>query len=337
MKVTVTEEMAQAVDVMVRHVSALCDGRVDLGPGYLKLSGNTLGAVELELSLVDFIPEGKGTADLALYRVDTEDAHIADYKHGAGVEVDVEWNPQLLIYLWAFVLVLRKRGHDPKRGVLHIVQPRAGLGVPKTWSLDMEELEAWVEDVLNPAVAAVLDPTAPLVVDEEACRWCRAKAVCPEHHQAMVEVVVGEPVVFPDLDALPIPAATTLTPEQLGRALPHLDAIEAWVEAVRGHALHLILTGHDVPGFKAVEGRKGHRKWRNEATTPDLLMDEFGLDETVIYDVQIASPAQIEKLIPKDRRPALAALTSQSEGKPTLAPTTDKRPALTVQFDVVED
>lgn len=338
-KVLITEEMAQAVQVHLDYVSDLLDGQVDLGASYLKLVGDVLGGVEVYLDLSHVIPEGKGTADLAAYIVSRSEAHIVDFKGGAGHRVDPEWNKQLMIYGVGFLHLLRKRGHNPQWLVLHIVQPRAGEQQEPFW-LSAEEADAWVETELKPAVAAVFSPDAPLVVDDDACRWCKGKPICPVHTQAMASTLTGNPVVFDDLDAadaLPLRPAEALTPEQLGRALPHLAAIEAWVEAVRGHALHLLLTGHEVPAWKAVEGRRGARKWRDEDSLPATLLEQFGLGEEAVYQTTLASPAQIEKQIPKAQKKVLDALTIQAPGKPTLAPATDKREALTIQFDRIEE
>ena len=209
---------------------------------------------------------------------------------------------------------------------------------PQCWDLHIDDLDEWVESVARPAIEAVLDPNAPLVVDDDACRWCRAKAVCPEHAKAMVAVVTGEPVAFDNLDDLPVPAPETLTPEQLARVLPHLPALAGWCEAVKEHALHLAVTGHEVPGWKAVEGRRGVRTWTDEAHVEQVFKSAFKMPDELIYTKKLISPAQAEKVIDrKNKWRDLQEFIQQAAGKPTLAPVTDKRPALTVQFDVIDE
>ena len=124
----IAEEMAAAVKVYTDYVKDLSGGDCEPGNGVWKLFGHNLSAVELPIDLGWLIPGGKGTTDFVLYRLDTGDLHVVDYKHGAGVAVDPEWNPQLLLYAAGVVHDLRERGHTGFSGkvFLHIVQPRAG-------------------------------------------------------------------------------------------------------------------------------------------------------------------------------------------------------------------
>ncbi|MGJ7321623.1 DUF2800 domain-containing protein, partial [Morganella morganii] len=70
----------------------------------------------------------------------------------------------------------------------------------------------------------------------------------------------------------------------------------------------------------------------------------FRLKQDQMYSMKVISPTQAEKLIKKDsprRWTKLEALITRSDGKPTVAPETDPRPALVINpetdFDDVSD
>ena len=73
-------------------------------------------------------------------------------------------------------------------------------------------------------------------------------------------------------------------------------------------------------------GKRGNRKWRDEAAATELL--EVLLGEEAFTRKLIT--AQAEKLAGKKGMGSLEDLTVQEDGKPTLAPESDKRPAISV-------
>ena len=111
--------------------------------------------------------------------------------------------------------------------------------------------------------------------------------------------------------------------------------IEGWCKAIRAKAEAELLAGHPVPGYKLVEGRRGSRRWTNDAEVEQTLKSmRMKLEE--MYDFSLISPTTAEKLhkagtIGPRQWPKLQGLITQSEGKPSVAPATDKRPALVIQ------
>ena len=53
-------------------------------------------AIEKRVDFSRYVPDGFGTADCIILSGDT--LHIVDYKHGKGVVVDAEHNPQMMLY-----------------------------------------------------------------------------------------------------------------------------------------------------------------------------------------------------------------------------------------------
>ncbi len=119
-----------------------------------------------------------GTVDLAVIEngsdhVGQEVLDLTDYKHGEGIMVDVEENPQLMYY--AFGMLQDFPEIDKVR--LRIVQPRGFHedGPVREWVTTAAHIKQWAEEVLVPAMLRTelehdLDPGPH-------CRFCPAKLV----------------------------------------------------------------------------------------------------------------------------------------------------------------
>jgi hypothetical protein len=177
------------------------------------------------------------------------------------------------------------------------------------------------------AAEATRQPDAPLVPGEKQCRFCKAKAVCPALRDEVAEVVSGSAT----LDEFVDPDMTT-GDNYLSVAMSKVDLVEHWCKAVRAEVERRLLAGQTVDGFKLVEGKRGNRKWSSDAEA-EALFKSFRLRQDEMYDYSLISPTKAEKLLkdtPK-RWEKAEALISRADGKPSVAPATDKRPALAVQ------
>lgn len=240
----------------------------------------------------------------------------ADYKHGVGVAVSPEGNPQAMIYALGAVLA-SPFDHDDV--YICIVQPRCREGDPiKTWKTTVSELYKWRDTVLLPGIERCKDPAAPLAAGSH-CKFCKALGGCPEvNKEAMSVAPMHEP------GGLPFP--TMLTNDHLALILSKKDMVSSWLSEVEALALRKIEQGESVPGFKVVAGRNS-RDWTDEAVAENQL--ESVLADRA-YERKLLSPAKAEKAFKEcglDGK-ALAPLITTTPGKPTLAPADDKRPAL---------
>ena len=134
-----------------------------------------------------------------------------------------------------------------------------------------------------------------------------------------------------------------LTNEQLAEIYGQADFLESWLKAIRDRVNSELNAGHPVPGFKLVTGKQGNRAWRDEVEAEELLKS-FRLKQDQMYSQKVISPTQAEKLLKKDsprRWTKVEALITRSDGKPTIAPESDPRPALNVNpvndFDDVSE
>jgi len=319
----VTQEMADFVTVYVDHVNSL------RGMQY----------VEQWVDIDRWIgEEGGGTAD-AIVREGCA-LRVVDLKYGLRHAVSAENNPQLMGYALG---ALDK--FDPDREIthvfLHIVQPRNG-GI-STAMLTVEELRDWGNTVLRPGVIRTRSPDAPRIPGDKQCLWCDHKGACPELATWSAETAFAE---FDDsgtglalltesplqMSVLP-PAPASLTGDQIGMILARSSLIASWLKAVDAEAIRRLGEQESIPGYKLVAGKKGNRAWTPQAEEQivSVLTDNYGLVRESVYKLEMLSPTQILKLPEVKADPSLlSSFISQAEGGVSLAPVSDKRPALTV-------
>jgi len=115
-------------------------------------------------------------------------------------------------------------------------------------------------------------------------------------------------------------------------AMAKVGMVEDWCKAVRAEVERRLLAGQTVDGYKLVEGKRGPRKWA-DADGVETLFKSFRLRQDEMYDFSLISPTKAEKLFKQNpkRWAKVTERVTQSEGKPSVAPATDKRPALAVQ------
>ena len=268
---------------------------------------------------------GGGTADAIVIKDDT--LTVIDLKYGRGVAVSADGNTQLRIYAAGAYPLAIKRRLTPSKIRMVIVQPRVSDPI-SIEEISFDELNAWVRDVLVPGAKATRDPESVATPTEKGCQWCKAKAVCPALACHNLDVVGAASVEeFRDL-TLP-PAPIEMTADTLGLVLDKAAMVRQWLDACEGEALRRLKEGDAVPGYKAVIGRAGNRKWAEgqEDAVVQVLANNYGLTKESMYELKLLSPAQISKLAPvKDKGNALLEpFITRSEGAIVLAPASDKR------------
>ena len=302
-------EQAQAIQ---RYVDTVRD--------IVKATGGKL-LVEQRLSIEHMTREkgAKGTADAVILTLN--ELIVIDAKFGRGVEVEAEDNPQLMMYAHA-AMYEHELACDFKTVRLMIVQPR--LNASPEWTITVDELIAFAARVKKAAWLTNQD-VAPLVPSAKGCRWCRAKATCP--------AIKGE--ILDDFDTV---VPETADSDELARVMSMADMIEKWVKAVRAEVERRLLTGEPVAGYKLVQGKKGNRQWGN-ADEAEAALKAMRIKHDQMYDYKLASPTSIEKLAKAEeigprQWVKIQELITQSEGQPSVAPVSDKRPALVPSADV---
>ena len=263
-------------------------------------------AVESHVSFGDFLPGVFGSCDLIGRAGDT--AVVLDWKFGDGVAVEVEENPQLLFYTAAAIRTpaLAWVFDGAKDIECVIVQPP---GV-KRWKTSFDRVRMF-ERELAFALKQANKSQPPLHVGDH-CRWCAAKPICPEMTGAVDRALAKQ---VKEIDAV-----------QLGQMLVKADLLEDWIKDLRALAFTSLENGGTVPGYKLV-AKRGTRKWINEGEAQRALR-ELGLTDDEIIERSMASPATVEKVLKKLKKPLPEGICHSVSSGSTIAPVDDPRPAV---------
>lgn len=293
---------------------------------YLDYIRNHSGEVLIEQK-VDFSPwvhEGFGTCDCLV--IEGHTASVIDLKYGKGVKVDAENNSQAMLYALGALNEYEFLFDEINTFKLAIVQPR--LDHISEWEVSREDLLAFGQYAKERADAALAED-AEVTPEEHACKFCKAKASCRTlaEHSLQVAAEGFEAVEVP----ITLKDPKKLTNKEIAALLPQMKAIVDWTKAVEAFALAELEHGHEVPGYKLVEGRS-IRKWADEDAAEKALRGSK-LKVADIFTKKLVSPTQAEKLLGKNH-PILQEFSVKPEGKPAIAAESDKRPALVV--DVTE-
>lgn len=275
----------------------------------------------------------QGTSDTVI--VADDEIIVCDLKFGRGVEVSAVENEQLRIYALGTLEKLWNEDdplYSPKSVRLVISQPR--LHAVSEWAEPLANLLAFGKQVTNAAwncnsatiARSVREPEVwaeeYLNPSDDACRWCKAKATCPK---LTAEVLALFDTVDPE-------AETQNT--VLGDAMSKVGMVEGWCKAIRARCESELLAGNAVPGWKLVKGRAGPRKWA-DADEAEALLKTMKLRVDEMYDLSLISPTSAEELAtekvlgPRQWKKLQEHIT-RSEGRPSVAPESDKRAALPV-------
>ncbi len=287
-------------------------------------------AVEKRLDYSPWAPEGFGTGDCVI--IYGGDLHIIDFKYGRGVPVKAEGNYQLALYaLGAYhefgMFFPIERAH------LHIVQPRTAN--MSSWSTTLKELLDWGELVVKPAAEKAFRgegefrPADYCSGDtENYCRsgFCKAYGRC----RATMEKNMS---LFPkawdeEKNQKKLPPLISL--EEAGVLLKRAMYLKEWVQKLEDIVLNEIVSGGEVQGWKIVEGRSYRQI--SDADTAFSELVQAGYDEAILYERKPLALGALEKMLSKEhRQEILSKYIVKPQGKPTLAPEDDKRPAMVLQ------
>lgn len=267
--------------------------------------------LEQRVDFSPWVPDGFGTADCIIIQGDSMD--VIDYKFGKGVAVSAEDNPQMKLYGLG---ALNDFGfaYDVERIRLHIYQPR--INNISVYELTAAELMAWADKTVKPTAAKAAQGKGGYKAGEH-CRFCPHAGRCRTLTKTCTEYVNTHGLKAP---------IEVLAPWEVAEVLKQEPVITLWLKRVKDQALTTLLDGGEVPGFKAVEGKLGNRRWTDETQVAGTLQGAgFSLED--ITETKLLSPAAMDKAIGKKKAAELLTdYIERSPGAPTIAPETDKRP-----------
>ena len=268
--------------------------------------------VEQRLDFSKWIPEGFGTGDCLIVADDV--LHIIDFKYGLGVLVEAEDNPQMMCYALG-ALDIYDGIYDITSVKMTIFQPRREN--VSTFTIKKEDLLKWADDFLKPTAELAFNGEGEFKAGDH-CTFCKAKATCRKRAEYNLELAKYD---------FEMPASLSET--EIAAILPKIDDLTAWAADIKEYALQQALSGTEYPGFKVVEGR-ANRKYTDEEAVAFVVKDN-GYDP---YEKKLLGITAMTSLLGKKKfEELLGALITKPQGKPTLVPASDKRPALNTAKD----
>jgi hypothetical protein len=250
----------------------------------------------------------QGTADVV--GISQDKLIIADLKTGRGY-IDAEDNAQLKIYALG---ALMHNTLDPTEIEFQIIQPHHGE--KRTHRISKAELLAWEFETLRPAIDNAISDNPTYNPSESACQWCPAKHICSAQKEQF-DIVAAQPdiTIMSKEDIKEVMLA--LTPAQISAILDRAPMVEKFIEAVKDHATKQMEAGAVLPGWQ-LQPKRASRKWIDSTTARQALTDA-GLTDSQIFETELISPTAAEKLLPKEQRVILDALTAKVSSGLTLA------------------
>ena len=304
------EEMAECAEAYASYVLELVEAAKQLGSTPTVL-------IEQQVDFSRWVNEGFGTADCIVIANHT--LNIVDYKHGKGVEVSAEHNSQMMLYALGALEIIDFI-YDIEEVQMTIFQPRKSN--VSIFRITKDELLEWANGELTEKAKLAFEGKGEFSCGEW-CRFCKAKAECRERANVNLEMARYE-----------FQAPALLADEEIASILDKVDTLTAWASDIKEYALQQAVSGKNWTGWKLVEGRS-NRKYTNEAIVADAV-ERAGFDP---YERKVLGITAMQKMLGKSRfEELLAPYIEKPQGKPTLVPESDKRPAMnTAKNDFMEE
>lgn len=300
-------EMEKTSDLYIQHLTERA----------MQYNSMPYVAAEVQVEFSEYVPEGFGTCDNIMIGGDT--ICITDYKHGKGVPVSAENNPQMKLYALGALKKYRPiYGDTIKKVIMTIDQPRLSE-TPSVSEITSDELYAWGESI-KPVAQKAFSGFGEFVPGEH-CRFCRGKAQCKA--RADVNSALEE---FKDCvpQAKAEPGQNILTDAQIGDLLIRGAELVSWYKDLEEYALSTLLNGGEIPGWKCVAGRSLRTFTDQDAALKAVIA--AGYDESLVYERKAKTLTELEKLMGKTEfAEKIGQFVIKPVGKPTLAPMSDKR------------
>lgn len=265
--------------------------------------------IEQKLDFSCYVPDGFGTGDCLI--VADKTLHIIDFKYGLGVLVDAYENPQMMLYALGALRIFDSL-YDIEKVSMSIFQPRREN--VSTWSIPVTELKQWADETLKPKAELAYAGKGEYVPGAW-CQFCKAAVKCRARADARMELAKYE-FALPPL----------LTDAEIEDILGKLDDLTKWANEIIAYAQDAAINhGKHWTGFKVVES-KTNRKYTDETAVIEAA-NAAGYHD--IYKKSLISITEMEKLMGKKTfSEILGEYVKKPQGKPTLVPASDKRPAI---------
>lgn len=275
--------------------------------------------IEQRVDFSRWVKEGFGTADCII--IADGMMNIVDYKHGKGVEVPAEANPQIMLYALGALEIFD--------GIYDITEVRMSIYQPRKSNIsvcvmDKDSLLEWAHNDLVYKAKLAYDGEGEFQCGDW-CRFCKAKSECRKRAAANLEIAkyeFQEPPLLEDVE--------------IAEILGKVDELAAWAADVKEYALRKAINGQEWPGWKLCEGRSVRRYVNEDAVARAVLDAGYSPYEEKILGITAMTAALGKKKFAEIIESK--GLIEKPQGKPVLVPMSDKRPAMnTAKQDFIEE
>lgn len=265
---------------------------------------------ESVVDLTSIFPDSFGTVDNSILGDGT--LEITDFKYGKGVEVSAQENKQMMSYAYG-CYVKYSLVFDIERVRMNIYQPR--INNIDSFEMSLEDLLKWGEEVKPVALQAYQGKGDFLTGPH--CQFCKMKSTCRAQAEENLELAKHDFAKPP-----------YLSDEEINEVLPLLDQLIGWANDLKKYAFEKALQGHIWEGFKLVAGRSNRAYADEDKIAAEL--QAIGYINEQLYNMKLKGLTDMQKLVGKSTMDDLEieGLIIKPEGKPTLVPASDKRPAI---------
>jgi len=221
----------------------------------------------------------------AIDRIDffgEETALVTDYKTGRTAQSKANENTQLK----AYAVLVKNAFPELKTILVAIIQPLAGgTTIAEYNDLELEASEVEIVGIVN----ASQKHDAPRIPSPDACKWCRAKGICPDAYgnaqAATTTLQVASSV-----------AVATLTNEELASLDAKALIVEDFIDEIRKELKARLVSGAQIAGYSLGKGRTT----RNVTDTNAAILALSGvLEQSDILACAKLSVSSLEKAFAK--------------------------------------
>lgn len=275
--------------------------------------------IEKRVDFSKWVQEGFGTCDCCIIADDT--LEIIDFKYGKGHKVNAENNAQMQLYALGAIEAYSIL-YDIQKVKMTIFQPR--LASISEAEITVEELLKWAEEIVKPRAILAYNGQGEFAPSEETCKFCKAKNQCKARAEENLKLFDENPNL------------SILTVDEVGKILEKAGDMKNWLSDIENFITATLLSGEEVNGWKLVEGRS-IRRLTDEIKVVEILK-KAGYDEKLLYKPkELNSLTQLEKDLGKKAvGDLLKDYIEKPQGKPTLVPESDKRPAINLKEQLLK-
>lgn len=278
--------------------------------------------VEVRVDLSAAIPEGFGYTDVVIIADDL--MYQIDFKFGEGIPVSAEENEQQMLYAYGSI---QEFGfiYDIRRVEVVIYQPR--IDNINSWLTTPEYIQNWVDMVASPAAKLAAAGEGAFKPGSH-CQFCPGRPVCRTLAEDNLRIAADD-----------FRPAETLSDTEISEILLKAEQFTGWIKAVKDYAIQTAKDGRIWPGFKLVRGQS-KRTYTDTAKVIETLVNDAYYDPKQVSKTEPLGVTEMQEFLGKkifDKYLTGKGLVIKPDGAPTLAPLTDKRPAIGSHDQAIKD